>query len=249
MNVLILYTNLFVFSEALSVVAPGDNVYFMINEEYVPKERCPKAIKDVQDIFHVHLLGKCENMHFSKIIASSYITDFVRELLSDIFYDELVLVEDGTYDYTGKIPEYTELTSQSLLYLNMPGKCTISGYYKKVRKLNMKAQIRQIEEYFDLQAYDSKCPVVFTIPLLELPVTDTNAFLRKFYDVISKYPVVYLKQHPRDTYNYGMSNIIVLPSEIPGQIIDRFFQGQKIYFQKDTVYALSPDISKAIVLA
>lgn len=51
MNVLILYTNLFVFSEALSVVAPGDNVYFMINEEYVPKDRRPKAIKDVQDIF------------------------------------------------------------------------------------------------------------------------------------------------------------------------------------------------------
>ena len=107
MKVLCIVTNIFIFSEQMSVlnklgVKQSDRINYIIDKDYNKNnERVAHLIFDIKHIFNnAVLIDKLDNINnYDYILTVSHITDYVFNILKyakDI-QSKLILVEDGKF--------------------------------------------------------------------------------------------------------------------------------------------------------
>lgn len=265
MRSLLVVTNIFVFFEELSALKYSkehyDSIYVTFDRNYIKcntlvEELMGKIFKSLEE-FNFIDFEEAVQEYWDNIICSSYITEYMYLHLSEMKYKDINFVEDGAYDYFGSEFCHGEMVRNHSLWLFSPNKSKYRSLFKRVNKIQLDNDLKyKMMNLFPeinstLKGISKDTPVVFTSPIKE--DFGFNSFNKEVLDFIEKNysgQEVVLKKHPRDMCNYSSNCVkfIETSKELPGQLLNFIFNGDKIYFFPSTVALMSDDLSKTKVI-
>lgn len=236
--------NMLTFSGLSLIQLPKPNDLICINPYYVRDET--KRINLITDIQKLFPYLNC--VDFSEIDQLEYDTVFLTTLcdesypvISSLNTRNYIFIEDGSGDYIShnvKNPYYSYrvwLFQPSLVQhdeikesaaISLDGAlCIANQLYKN--------------ELAVLSDMDINTPCLFTTPLEEdfnCSQDIVDKILDYIHDTLNITDLI-ISTHPRDrfTYRHKNMNILTIPSNMPGQTINRMFRGKKLYLFPSTV--------------
>ena len=268
MRVLCIVTNIFIFSEQMSVlnklgVRQSDRINYIIDKDYNKNnERVAHLIFDIKHIFNnAVLIDKLDNINnYDYILTVSHITDYVFNILKYVkdIQSKLILVEDGGYDYTDKIDkDYPIIKREVPVYVFRPSQIENKLVYKEINTLRIDDKI--IENMFKYYKNDLsntlKNNVNSTI-LFTSPIDDDFGYNKSVQSIIEFMENnlgnndVIIKRHPRDHSKYYSDklNFTFCPNNIPGQLLCKLFTGNKLFMYPSTIAYMLEDNSQTTVI-
>lgn len=254
--------NTFSIVEFLGLVKNPEDYYVFIDEDYNKNDLSSLA----------NLLKKCEEEKlcfkvlnreevfkhkYSIVITSSFLNEYIVDILDNIQFINLQLLEDGFGDYLRKeINNYEYYYSFAILYVNnLKGISCFDGI-KRVKEIRYehKNNLRRFYKILDLSGLKNLSDdsiVLFTSPMEEdynfkNYMKETILYLEKNYQG----KTIYVKNHPRDnlTYSSQKVNLISIDKIIPSQLVEQRFNCKKIYVHPSTTILCSKDVSKTDIL-
>ena len=252
MNNLYIIQNLNIFLEEILVKEPEEGDFYALNPHYVKIESTASYLREKIEKFCPALsfisysdIGK---HHFQKIYISSNVEDGYVSEIEKVSAKEIILVEDGTFDYNDS-EERTEFYRGKKLYLYSAanaGKRTREAVVLPIER-NMEIEER-FEKLFEkemqpIHNLDRMTPVLFTAPLLEdcdAKAEDLERAIRFLENRLGQSTLI-LKKHPRDCFSYhsDILHFVECSQNVPGQLLDMHFAGDKYFFSASTVGAAS----------
>lgn len=243
--------NIFIFLEECFVKEPANSDYYTFNPLYVKDKKTHEKLTDYVKTLYPELhyidFDAAAKETWECIYISSYFANKLNEL-NKFICEEMILVEDGLFDYIPNMENYS-LYNGKKVYLFKPDSASKLAKQGEVLPLYKKPEVtdkffklfnKEISKFNNL---DKKLPILFTSPLEE----DFNATAKDMQKLVTyledKYSgqTIILKKHPRDTFIYKSDKIkfIDCDKNVPGQIIDKMFTGEKIYLFPSTVSFMS----------
>lgn len=226
----------------------------IMNLDYIKPEG-QKRLFDLlhrNQLFHV-IEPSAATDHYELVFASSNMTGFITDRLERIKFEQLVLLEDGTYDYMERIYENV-WTKRGIKYV----------FNKKLVKHPGCMELReiQLDKTVDLSiVFDKQLKrinelknsgidsILFTTPLKLDFGFDKRKEVCKYMD--ERYPdkIIGIKRHPRDFSSYGMNKCtaIDIETEILGQLIVNEFNCRQYYMFPSTTLLQTKDLSNVSV--
>lgn len=254
---LYLIQNMMIFMEECLVQQPSKDDVFTLNPYYVRDPETFSSLKKEISRLYPNLaflpFEECKVYSWNIIYMSSY---FPEEHLNEIAafdHTEIILVEDGLFDYIEYEKGSYAFYRGKQLYVFRPEIASDSAKATDLHKLTIdKSIVHSFEELYSdslraLRLYNSKTPVLFTTPLeedfsSEETLTDRiMTFLNDRYEINH----IILKKHPRDHFHYNSPYIKITecPQNIPGQFLDEIFDGMKIFLFPSTVSFMCGELS------
>lgn len=252
--------NIMIFIEECMVKTPESDDRYTINPFYIKNaETFINLQKDIMALFpNLRFIpySDCVSHRWDTIYMSSYMQEQYQGSVTRIASNEIILVEDGLFDYTEQIRPYPFYDGKKLYIFN-PSAASSEAKHADVRGIIMDRDIMKIfEENYKseidiLKALPDETPILFTSPLEEdfFEESPTQTVLDFLYEEMGIRKFI-LKRHPRDygIYRTDGMQIFECPQNIPGQFVDRAFHGKKIYLFPSTVSFMSDTSSDIVFL-
>lgn len=253
---LYLVQNIMIFMEECLVALPSGNDMYTINPNYVRSEITFKNLqRDISKLY-----PELEYIPYERITDDKWDTVYMSSYVPDeqlSFYDslnagEIILVEDGLFDYVSSEDKY-DFYAEKELYLFRPSLASALANKAEIHPLEISDKVIDKftsiykSELTALSSIDPLTPVLFTTPLGE----DFNAdcsITKEILDYIQRVFAperIVLKRHPRDHFVYESDSldIIECPQNIPGQLLDKIFEGHKLFLFPSTVSFMCGELS------
>lgn len=264
MKVLFIITNLFVFMEEVSVLQDlnldDSTLILTVNTDYntdvtqidfstdliCAAKKYLITVTRCAFIQYVQFNDIC-NDHYDYIFSATHLQDHFADLLRNCDYENLVLVEDGTYDYQDEVPFHNDVVQAALaVYLFHPERESVRYRYAALHGISMNVEQQLLTLCYtvfpdvmqQLSTLPANTPIIFTSPLAEdFGILDHAKQLLKYLEEHYSGTSIILKKHPRDKSKYDSQNVnlIMCPSILPGQILDQMFDGLKLFEFQSTV--------------
>ena len=241
--------NMMIFLEECFVKEPEFEDCFTINPYY---QRDTKALNqlraDIEGMFCDRGLkfvpyDKCKARKWETIYQSSYFEPQYRSEFLSIPHKEIVLVEDGLFDYMEQ-DDYDYYDNKKV-YVFKPDLASGAAHKGIVNELK--------QNYHILERFDNKykyildmiadksdgVPILYTTPLAEdfgvkeSFVSTLLLYIKEEYNTDR----IILKKHPRDHFNYRLNGfeVIECPQQVPGQFLDKACNGLNLFIFPSTV--------------
>ena len=252
--------NIMIFMEECFVKLPNKDDIYTINPFYCKNENTFKTLqKDIEKLFPELRFIPYSNIHtylWNKIYMSSYMPLEYQDTINILKTQEIILVEDGTFDYIDPAYQY-DFYKGKKLYLFKPETASATAKKNaKVIKIKIDKEIFELFEnlYYDqiklLKNLPKDTAILFTTPLKEDFEIDADIQVKIIDFIKNKMRInrVILKRHPRDHFEYKTDKIEIkeCPQNVPGQFIDNIFTGKKIYLFPSTVSFMSSDFNNIV---
>ncbi len=252
--------NIMIFMEECFIKLPNKDDLYTINPFYCRNKNTFKALqKDIGKLFPELRFISYNNIYtysWNKIYMSSYMPLGYQNTVNILKSQEIILVEDGTFDYID--PEYQyDFYKNKRLYLFKPEVASLTAKQNAdIQQMNINDDVFKLfgNLYYDqiklLKNLLKDTAILFTTPLKE-DFEISEDVQEKIVDFIkNKMEInrIILKRHPRDHFKYKTDKIEIkeCPQNIPGQFIDNIFTGKKIYLFPSTVSFMSNDFNNII---
>lgn len=261
MRDLYLIQNIMIFMEQCMIKMPTAEDRYTINPHYVKNaDTFVNLIKDIRALFpdlYFVSYEDCKLHNWNNIYMSSYMPEEFQPELKKMPNKEIILVEDGLFDYTLQEKDYPFYKGKKL-YMFDPASVSETAKQADVRILPVR---REVLKHFEsdyrveierLRTLPKDTPILFTSPLEEdFEAADGN--VSEILDYLHNnmgIDKVIIKRHPRDygTYKLDGMQIFECPQNIPGQFVDRAFEGKKVYLFPSTVSFMSEAGSDIVFL-
>lgn len=228
----------------------------IINMDYVKQEGRKRLYDLLQGNQVFHLVEqdsrKIEN-RYGLVFVSSNITGYITDMLEKIRFDQLILLEDGTYDYMDRIHEDV-WTNGSIKYVFNKKLVKHQGCME-LREIKIDKSVdlgivfaRQLRKINELKESGIKS-ILFTTPLKEDFGFDKRSEVCNFMDEQYAGKMIGIKRHPRDfsTYEMHKCNTIDIETEILGQLIVNEFDCRQYYMFPSTTLLQTEDLRKVSI--
>lgn len=250
-----------IFMEECFVSVPSSDDYFTFNPYYVRNSQTMYNLQnDVSKLFPTLQyipFEKALSIKWNTLFLSSYMQEEHIPSILNINCNEIILVEDGLFDYTTPDNTYPFYGGKPL-YLFHPeiasSEATRSNINALIPNKEIIKKFRSIYEkqLCELEKLQKDIPILFTTPLAEdffAPESLSNDILSHIANNYSAKQLI-LKKHPRDHFLYNSSEIEIIecPQNIPGQFLDEMFIGEKIFLFPSTVSFMCGELSNIIFL-
>lgn len=254
MKNLLVVTNLWIYLEEYMAVSrlalPGDN-YVTVNLNYNAHDTASVSLLEnmLAGYFHAEVIPWKEALSLSDwntIVLPSVFDKDIDKSFGKENYD-FVFVEDGTYDYWEMPADWLDIRKRSPMFCF--DIAAVKFYYPMMMSLDLDAMLDCIESHIPVNLdLPVDTPVVFTTAPDSRHYTGDD-LIKILEELFPKGTKVFIKQHPRDLRNLVSDklNIVVgLGKQIPGQYIDKYFTGMKIYEDRSTTRFMSKNKSRLI---
>lgn len=260
-NNLFLIQNLMIFMEECFVFLPKETDFFTINPYYVKNlDTLSSLKKDINRLFPSLKFISYSNIFkspWNNILMSSYAPEMMQQELNTLDANEIILVEDGLFDYISGENNYLFYKNKDL-YLFRPQLASLQANQSHVNALivtdNVINRFNSVfsKEISELSQLNPKTPVLFTTPLNEdfgseeIITKDILSYIERTFSPER----MVIKKHPRDTFEYKSNSIEIVEcnQNIPGQLLDRIFDGLKIFLFPSTVSFMCGELSDIVFL-
>lgn len=192
----------------------------------------------------------CKETYDTIYIPSSVYPETITKLKHTKF-NEIILLEEGMYDYVSGELVYTEpeIFLNRVKYVNNPEKSLCNELYKEINKINFDEETLSIIKDIltdDLKLLPGKLDlIVFTDPLdIDFGFKHKNILIKKLE---KEYPGknILFKKHPRDLNNYKSNKYNYFEnSNISGQIIEKLYDCEKVFIYPSTILLTIENLSK-----
>lgn len=257
MSSLYIIQNLNIFLEEVLVKEPEEGDFYTLNPHYVRIESAAGTLKKKTESFCPALsfipYGDIAKHHFQKVFISSNVEEAYAPEIESVPAEEILLVEDGTYDYNDT-EERAEFYRGKKLYLydtvNAGTRTREALVLPLVRNKEIEDRFEALfmEELKPIRELGRMTPVLFTAPLREDCHAKTEDLERaiRFLEKRLGPCTVILKKHPRDSFSYhsDILHFVECSQSVPGQLLDMHFAGDKYFFSASTVGAASTPESR-----
>lgn len=256
---LYLIQNIMIFMEECLVRIPSDQDAYTINPHYVRNpETFASLQKDIGRLYPALEYVRYEDIcgtRWDRVYMSSYVPDGLIAYYDGLKAHEIVLVEDGLFDYVPAENGY-DFYKGKKLYMFRPELASSTTKDASVCALDVTEEVVghfasiYEKDISQLSHLDPKTPVLFTTPFGEdfdaddsLTVKIVDYMIRTF-----GFRQVVLKRHPRDEFVYSSDSleIVECPKNIPGQLLDKIFDGKKIFLFPSTVSFMCGELSDIV---
>ena len=257
MSSLYIIQNLNTFLEEVLVKEPEEGDFYTLNPHYVKIESTARVLREKVEEFCPALTflpyPDLKKRHFQKVYISSCIEEAYAPEIESVPAEEILLVEDGTYDYNDT-EERAEFYRGKKLYLYDTVNAGTRTRESLVRPLVRNKEIEErfealfTEELKPIRDLGRMTPVLFTAPLLEdcdAKAEDLERAVRFLERRLGPCTMI-LKKHPRDSFSYhsDILHFVECSQSVPGQLLDMHFTGDKYFFSASTVGAASTPESR-----
>ncbi len=258
---LYLIQNLMIFMEECFVTLPDDNDFYTINPYYVKNNNTFKALKHDIELLFPNLkyitYSEIYESSWNRMLISSYAPEELLHEINQLDVKDITLVEDGLFDYISTNAPYPFYNDKPL-YLFRPQLASLSAQKAVLKAFNVTDNvINRFNSVFSteikkLSELDPKTLVLFTTPLGEdfgSDSTITNEIMQYIEKTFGPKKIV-LKKHPRDSFAYTSDSIEIIEcnQNIPGQLLDRIFDGLKVFLFPSTVSFMCGELSDIVFL-
>ena len=256
---LYLIQNIMIFMEECLVRIPSDQDAYTINPHYVRNpETFASLQKDIVRLYPALRYVRYEDIcgtAWDRVYMSSYVPDDLLPFYAGVNAAEIVLVEDGLFDYVPAENGYAFYKGKRL-YMFRPELASSTAKAASVCALDVTDEVVghfasiYEEDISKLSHLNPKTPVLFTTPFGEDFGADDSLTV-KIVDYIIRvfgFDQIVLKRHPRDEFVYTSDSmeIIECPKNIPGQLLDKIFDGKKIFLFPSTVSFMCGELSDIV---
>lgn len=254
--------NTFSIVEFLGLVKNPEDYYIFVDEDYNKNDlnslsNLLKKCEEEKLCFKVLNREEVFKHKYSIVITSSFLNQYIVDILDNIQFINLQLLEDGFGDYLRKeITNYEYYYSFAILYVNnLKGISCFDGI-KRIKEIRYehKDNLRKFYKILDLSCLkdlNNDSIVLFTSPMdedysFQTYMKETISYLEKKYEG----KTIYVKNHPRDNLVYFSKKINLIPINkiIPSQIVEQRYDCKKIYAHPSTTILCSKDVSKTDIL-
>lgn len=257
MNLFIVW-NSFSILEFLSVEKNYKDYYVYIDKDY--NKRNINDIKNVVDKFIDNniFLGYVDDLYeneYDNLFIMSYLNDYYLNILQNVKYSKLNLLEEGFSDYLkfGATPIESKYYKNANLYVNNINEINNVFSYNSVYQINFEDDILKL--FFGILNFDYNCinnidVVVFTSPMND----DYNYFsytekVINYLNTNYKDKNILIKKHPRDNNTYeGDYNLFEVDKMVPGQFVDLIYNCKRLFVHPSTVILSSKNLSDIDIL-
>lgn len=250
MNDLYIIQNLNILLEEVLVKKPLPGDFYTLNPHYVKIDSVRGYLRKKTEQFYPALTflpyQEISGMEWGTVYIASNVTESYREEIENLKAQEIILVEDGNFDYGNDEKEYPFYRGKKLyLYdaANAGNRARTAHVLPIVRDAEIEERFTGLfqEELEPIRSLSSAAPVLFTAPLMEdlkAEPSDLEKVIRYLEKRLGPCTMV-LKKHPRDSFQYqsDIINFIDVGQNIPGQILDRLMMGDKYFLSASTVGA------------
>ena len=192
----------------------------------------------------------CKETYDTIYIPSSVYPETITKLKHTKF-NEIILLEEGMYDYVSGELVYTEpeIFLNRIKYVNNPEKSLFNELYKEINKINFDEETLSIIKDIltdDLKLLPGKLDlIVFTDPLdIDFGFKHKNILIKKLEKEYTGKNILF-KKHPRDLNNYKSNKYNYFEnSNISGQIIEKLYDCEKIFVYPSTILLTIENLSK-----
>ena len=253
--------NLMIFMEECFVCVPQNNDFYTLNPYYVRNESTFNALKtDISRMFpglKYMPFSEIGNDDWNRIYISSYAPKSLLDDLSSVMREETILVEDGLFDYVSPSEDYTFYKGKKL-FLFRPELASCSAHQSDIHTLVVSDDIigrfnSVFEKELDkLSELDKETMVLFTTPFEEdfNSARGLSSEILEFIEKTFAPEKLILKRHPRDNFVYESSSIQIIEcnQNIPGQLLDKRFDGLKVFLFPSTVSFMCGELSDIVFI-
>lgn len=161
---------------------------------------------------------------YEYVFAPSNMTKYIFEILDSIHYQKLILIEDGTYDYTKNVVT-NAYTKHAIKYvfnkslIKIPA-CQELRQVKLDKSVNL-SSVFQYELDYIHNLNINAAAILFTAPMEADFGMKIKNKVEDYFDKIYPGDTILIKKHPRDFgyYHFQKCKGIELPTSIFGQLL------------------------------
>ena len=253
--------NSFSILEFISSVDDYKDYYCMIDSYYNKngKERISKLLgKFISLGYFKGIILEEQILHkdLDTIAMMSYINDYNYNILNNLTYKNLILVEEGLHDYVTKEidSKYLKIIKSSKLFINNKKDVLNKELFGEVHEIGYKDSI--LDNFMEILDFDKQSLQNVDLILLTSPMDKDYSF-KDYLPKVIKYleenyenKTILIKRHPRDysLYNSNKFKSIYVDAYIPGQLINLYYNCEKLYTHPSTVILSEKDTSKSKIL-
>ena len=250
-----------IFMEECFVRLPKENDLYTLNPYYIRNKNTFNALKtDISLLFpslNYIPFSNIDDNRWDCIYMSSFAPNVLIDKLDSVDYKKIVLVEDGLFDYISPEDDYTFYNNKEL-FLFRPQLASTSTKQARVHSFVVSEEVIDrfnsiySKELEKLSQLDNDTMILFTTPLEE-DFYANNCLISEILDFIDKTfapKKIVLKRHPRDFFTYESSSIEIIecPKNIPGQLLDKMFDGLKVFLFPSTVSFMCGELSDIVFI-
>ena len=195
---------------------------------------------------------------YDLIVCPSTFNEVTASKLKKINAKELHFIEEGLDDYcfTEEQSLQKDLLRTGVLYLHNPDLVYEKNLYKEIKKIYKTPESKDLTNrifyimYRELDKAENVDLILFTSPLLSINNISLRDLIVEYLEENYKGKNILIKQHPKDFNNYNSKEYktIYLNRNLPGQIIEQFFDCEKLYMHPSTILISSSDTSKSKIV-